>query len=103
MAVGPGELLATAGRPGRQYLVVVEGSIEARGQKGERRLRAGDTSGWQEMWVGGLSPETLVTRTAARLLVVGRAQFRAFAAIAGARPQPEADRVRRGPDLDLTA
>jgi CRP-like cAMP-binding protein len=100
--VGPGEVLATAGRPSREYVVVLEGSLKARGCAGVRRLEPGESSGWREMWEQGLNRETLVTTSAARLLVMGRAQFRAVTAIAD-RPAPVDERLSRGADLDLSA
>ena len=41
--VGPGKLLATAGRPCSEYLVVVDGKLEARSSGGLRRLGPGQS------------------------------------------------------------
>jgi CRP-like cAMP-binding protein len=105
--VGPGELLATGGRPCSEYLVVVEGSLEARSSAGLRRLGPGQSSGWRAMWERGVNPETLVTTSSARLLVMGRAQFRAVKALVAGRevdrPQVVGADLGTGADLDLIA
>jgi hypothetical protein len=79
--IAAGERLATAGRPCREYLVVLDGRLDAHGCAGDRTLRAGDSTGWVEMWERGCSPETLDCASPVRLLVMGRAQFRAVTAL----------------------
>lgn len=82
VTVDAGSLLATRGRPSSEYLVVLEGRLEARCADGSRSLRAGSSSGWQAMWRRGCADATLQAASAARLLVMGRAQFRAVTALA---------------------
>lgn len=103
VTIGAGELLARAGRPCTEYLVVVEGSLEARGSAGTRRLEPGQSSGWREMWERGMNRETLVVTSRARLLVMGRAQFRAVTALGDRRPEAEAGHRSDRAELDLSA
>ena len=81
VAVATGQRLATAGRPASECLVVLEGEIDALGRDGARRLGPGAGAGWCAMWAAADQPETLVAATSARLLVMGRAQFRALRAL----------------------
>ena len=87
--VGAGVRLATWGQFADQWLLVLEGVLEACGAAGRRRLEAGDSAGWSAMWERGTNAETLVAASNARLLVMSRAQFRAVAAL-GRRERPAA-------------
>ena len=81
VAIGPGVRLATAGLPCHSWLVVLEGHVDACGRGGRRGLVEGDSAGWTAMWERGRNPETLVSASPVRLLVMGHAQFRALAAL----------------------
>lgn len=82
--VAPGTRLARAGRPASEFLVVVEGSVVEGGPHG-RRLDAGASSGWAAMWERSANSATVVATTRARLLVMGRAQFRGVRALLATR------------------
>ena len=97
--VAPGATLAHAGRPATAYLVVLAGSLEAKGAHGPGRIHAGQSVGWDAMWNRGCSATTVTTAEPSRLLVMGRAQFRAVRALRsrieeGPRPRTVS---RRGP------
>jgi CRP-like cAMP-binding protein len=80
--VDAGRRLATAGQFCREFLIIVEGSVEACDGSGSRRLAHGDSCGWAPMWERAPNPATLTTTAETRLLVMGRAQFRAVTALA---------------------
>jgi CRP-like cAMP-binding protein len=84
-SVPPGQRLAKAGDPCAQYVVVLEGELEACNGSGPRLLSAGTSAGWKAMWERGNSDATLETASEARLLVIGRADFRAVRALALSR------------------
>lgn len=71
VAVVGGSVLARAGRPAAQYVVLLEGELD------------GDQASidWQAMWDRGDSCSTVVAARDSRLLVMGRAGFRAVAAL----------------------
>lgn len=87
--VGPGAAVARAGRPATEYVVVLAGSLESDGPPGRRRIRAGQSVGWDAMWRRGCSDTTVTTAEPSRLLVMGRAEFRAVRALRG-RLEPAA-------------
>lgn len=78
LEVEAGTLLAHRGRPATELLVVLDGCLEACGESGRRRLGPGSSWGWEGMAARGENPETVMAATRARLLVMGRAQFRAL-------------------------
>ena len=80
--VESGRRLATADQVCREFLMIVDGSVEASDAAGSRQLAAGDSSDWAAMWERGRSPATLTTTSQTRLLVLGRGQFRAVTALA---------------------
>jgi CRP-like cAMP-binding protein len=83
LTVPAGRRLAKLGQFCTEYLVLIEGGVEARDEARARLLRPGESTGWSAMWDRSRNPETLIATTGARLLVMGRAQFRAIAALAG--------------------
>ena len=95
--VGPGTTLALAGRPATEYVVVLEGSLETWGPHGRRTVRAGQSSGWDAMWNRASSPSTVTAVEPSRLLVMGRAQFRAARALRGRLAEPGRARVAQAP------
>jgi CRP-like cAMP-binding protein len=72
--VPAGTRLATAGAPAAHYVVVLDGRL-CSSRSGV--VGTGSSAGWQPMWDRSCSPETVVADGPARLLVMGRAQFRA--------------------------
>lgn len=86
--VPAGTVIARAGRPCAQYVVVLEGRLETKADAGSPGTPAGPSCGWDAMCERGVSPATVLAASDARLLVMGRSQFRAVPAKAlGARPQ----------------
>ena len=79
--VGPGTTLALAGRPATEYVVVLAGSLETWGPHGGRTVRPGQSAGWDAMWNRIPSASTVTAVEPSRLLVMGRAQFRALRAL----------------------
>lgn len=79
--VPAGTLLARAGDPCAQYLVVMSGSLTVEGTAASQRVEAGASLGWRAMSCRGLNPATVAAASDARLLVMGRAQFRAMAGL----------------------
>jgi CRP-like cAMP-binding protein len=79
--VARGATLAHAGRPATAYFVVLAGSLEAHGPHGTWTIRAGQSVGWDAMWNRRPSATTVSTAEPSRLLVMGRAQFRAVRAL----------------------
>lgn len=76
-----GRSIAVEGSPCSQFVVVLDGTLVAGSAGGGTRvLRAGDSTGWCPMWQRGLNEATVVVQSAARLLVMGHAQFRAIKA-----------------------
>lgn len=69
--VRAGTVLARAGEPCAQYVVLLEGRLEG----------ATASSGWQAMWDRACSSTSVVAGEDSRLLVMGRAGFRALAAL----------------------
>ena len=83
VSVEAGTTIAVVGRPAAEYMVVVEGRLESCGSCGAPHIEAGESIGWDAMWSRGLSASTVTATARARLLVMGRAQFRAARAFAG--------------------
>ncbi len=83
--VPAGTVLARAGRRCTEYVVVIEGCLETRSSGRAQPVPAGDSSGWEAMCERGVNPATVLAASDARLLVMGRAQFRA---VAGLRRRP---------------
>jgi hypothetical protein len=81
VCVDAGTRIALTGRPAAEYVVVLEGRLESRCSSGPRPIEAGESTGWDAMWSRGLSDSTVTAATCARLLVMGRAQFRAVRAL----------------------
>ena len=78
-----GRRLAIEGRPCAQFLVVLEGELEACSASGGTfRLGAGASAGWRAMLERGPNEATLYVPASARVLVMGHAQFRAVRALA---------------------
>ena len=77
IAVPAGTVVARAGRPCTQYVVVLDGRLEARTDLGSPAVAAGASCGWDAMCERGVSRATVRAASDARLLVMGRAQFRA--------------------------
>lgn len=75
--VPAGTVLARAGRLCTEYLVVLDGRLESRTDGGARAVLAGDSCGWEAMRERSVNPATVLAASDARLLVMGRAQFRA--------------------------
>ena len=82
--VEPGTVVAVEGRPLGQYVVVLEGSLQERDEAGCRTVEAGESSGWCAMSEHGPSPSTVIATSRTRLMVMGRAQFRAVRALKSA-------------------
>lgn len=89
--VPAGTPLARRGRPATELVVVVEGHLV---DDGGRALGAGQAWGWEAMTERGLNPASLAAGEPSRLLVMGRAQFRALRAL----PSP-----LRSPSPSVTA
>ncbi len=85
LEVPAGTVLARAGRLCHQYLVVIEGCLETMTSGGTQRLSAGGSCGWEAMCARSVNPATVLAASDARLLVMGRAGFRA---VAGLRRRP---------------
>lgn len=94
VAVPAGCRVAIEGQPCSQFLIVSEGRLRADSLRGgSRTLRAGDSWGWNAMWERSVNDATVVAESDARLLVMGRAQFRAARAVASPHArEPRADR-----------
>lgn len=87
--------VAIEGQPCSQFLIVSEGRLRADSLRGgSRTLRAGDSWGWNAMWERSVNDSTVVAESDARVLVMGRAQFRAARAVASPHArEPRAVRV----------
>jgi len=82
VAVRAGSTLATEGQVCSQFVIVIEGRLRAAAlDHGCRILGPGDSWGWRAMWDRSASDATVVAESDARLLVMGRAQFRAAKAV----------------------
>jgi len=77
ITVPGGTVVARAGQFCRQYVVVLDGRLESRTNGGSQAWTAGASCGWDAMCERGVSPATVYAASDARLLVMGRAQFRA--------------------------
>jgi CRP-like cAMP-binding protein len=86
LEVEPGSLLVRAGRPAAEALLVVEGRLEVTGAGGVASLGPGEAWGWRALAERGVHPATVVAGTRARLLVMGRAQYRALAGFGPPNP-----------------
>jgi hypothetical protein len=75
--VPAGTVVARAGQFCRQYVVVLEGRMETRTHPCSPAETACASCGWDAMCERGVSPATVLAASDARLLVMGRAQFRA--------------------------
>ena len=76
-AVPAGTVVARAGRLCAEYVVVLDGRLETRTDGGSPTVTAAASCGWEAMCERGASPATVLAASDARLLVMGRAQFRA--------------------------
>lgn len=77
ITVPAGTVVARAGRFCTQYVIVLDGRLETRTDAGAQTVAAGASCGWDAMHERGVSRSTVVAGSDARLLVMGRAQFRA--------------------------
>jgi CRP-like cAMP-binding protein len=77
ITVPAGTVIARAGRLCAQYVVVLDGRLETRTDRASAAVTAGASCGWDAMCERGVSPATVLAASDARLLVMGRAQFRA--------------------------
>lgn len=96
--VGPGATVARAGRQATEYVVVLAGSLHSDGPLGRRTIHAGQSVGWDAMWRRARSDTTVTTAEPSRLLVMGRAQYRALRALRGRLEQAAGARVAGQPD-----
>lgn len=85
--VPAGTVIAHEGRFCRQYVVVLDGRLETRPSDGSPAETAHASCGWDAMCERGVNPTTVAVGSDVRLLVMGRAQFRAVPM--GARGQGE--------------
>jgi CRP-like cAMP-binding protein len=85
LCVDAGSRVSEEGRLCHQFVIVVSGMLETcrRGRSG--RLGPGETFGWDAMRARGLNDGTVVATSAASLLVMGHAQFRAAEGLATGR------------------
>jgi CRP-like cAMP-binding protein len=77
ITVPAGTVISYAGGFCGQYVVVLDGRLETTNGHGSAAENAGASCGWEAMCERGISPATVVAASDARLLVMGRAQFRA--------------------------
>jgi CRP-like cAMP-binding protein len=83
VTVPHGTRIAVKGQLSSQFVIVAEGRLKAGSpDDGWHSLLPGDTAGWSAMWEMAANEATVVAETAARLLVMGHAQFRAVKAVA---------------------
>jgi CRP-like cAMP-binding protein len=80
--VTPGSVLAEAGRLCHQFVIVVSGVLETCCDGRSDRLGTGDSFGWNAMRDRGPHEATVRSVSAAHLLVMSHAQFRAAEALA---------------------
>lgn len=86
VAVPAGSLVAAEGQICSQFVIILEGRLRAaRLGHGCQTLGPGDSWGWNSMWDRSANDATVVAESDARLLVMGRAQFRAAKAVASPR------------------
>jgi CRP-like cAMP-binding protein len=85
ITVPAGTVVARDGRLCAQYVVLLDGRLEACIDPGSRTAAAAASCGWDAMCQRGVSPATVVAVSDARLLVMGRAQFRAVPMSAGGK------------------
>jgi CRP-like cAMP-binding protein len=83
VCVPAGTLLAREGRLCHEFFVVVAGEVEVCREGRAWRLSPGDAFGWKAMHDRGRHDATVITKSAARLLVMGHAQFRAAEGLNG--------------------
>jgi CRP-like cAMP-binding protein len=83
VTVSAGSVVAREGERCSEFVVVLNGRLHTEGgSTPTRRLRAGDSLGWDAMWQRLPNNATAVVDTEAHLLVMSHAQFRAIKAIA---------------------
>lgn len=99
VTVGAGSVLAARGRPCTQYVVVLDGHLEVRDGRGEHPADSYCSTGWAGMLERGWSQATVVAASPARLLVMGRAQFRAVRALIQRCQPTDASNGRGNPRL----
>jgi CRP-like cAMP-binding protein len=72
-----GRMLTAAGRPGRQFVAIVEGEAVESGPEGDIRLmHAGAHMGGHELLAGRPHDTTVVTRTTTTVVVIEGPTFR---------------------------
>lgn len=77
ITVPAGTVVACGGRLCMQYVVVLDGRLEMGTAGGSPTMTGGASCGWDAMCERGVSPATVRAASDVRLLVMGRAQFRA--------------------------
>jgi CRP-like cAMP-binding protein len=77
-----GEQVALEGRLCTELVVVIDGTLRARSSA----IGPGGSFGWDAMWEHSTNRATVVAETDVRVLVMGRAQFRAVKAVASTMP-----------------
>jgi CRP-like cAMP-binding protein len=95
VAVPAGTRLAQEGRLSHQFFVVAEGELETCRQGTRSKLEPGDAFGWNAMYVRGWDEATVTAASAARLLVMGHAQFRAVKALVSEPDEPSEPALSR--------
>ena len=85
VCVPTGTLIGEAGRLCHQLVIVASGVLETCREGRSSRLGPGDTVGWKAMRDRGLHDATVLSVSAAHLLVMSHDQFRAVEAPAPRR------------------
>lgn len=95
ITVPAGTVVARAGRLCAQYVVVLDGRLDTKTDPGSPAATVGASSGWEAMCERGVSRATVLAASDVRLLVMGRAQFRAVPMRARGQGQDHTAAVRR--------
>lgn len=97
ITVPAGTVVARAGRLCAQYVVVLDGRLVTKTDPGSPAAAIGASCGWDAMCERGISRATVLAASDARLLVMGRAQFRAVPMRARGQGRDRSAAVRRWP------
>lgn len=76
-----GDRVAEEGRPATEFVVVVDGTLQAASHGCSQLLRPGEGFGWDAMWERSPNRATVTVEAQARLLVMSHEQFRAVKAL----------------------